>query len=180
MASLGMNAAISVRISNELGAGHPRTARFSLMVAVVSSFCIGVLISATLFFTRDIYPSLFSNDSQVQELVNQLTPLLSICIIINNIQPVLSGMAIGAGWQAVVAYVNIACYYIFGIPLGLLLGWKFGLGVRGIWIGMMSGTIIQTLALTYMIFKTNWNNEASIAEDRIKKWGGENSYKVEN
>ena len=41
-----------------------------------------------------------------------------------------SGVAIGAGWQAVVAYVNIACYYVFGIPMGLLLGYKLGMGVK--------------------------------------------------
>lgn len=39
-------------------------------------------------------------------------------------------MAIGAGWQAAVAYVNIACYYVVGIPLGLILGYKLGMGVR--------------------------------------------------
>ncbi|XP_065876733.1 protein DETOXIFICATION 29-like [Euphorbia lathyris] len=172
MVAMGMNAAISVRISNELGAGHPRTAKLSLLVAVLSSFMIGVMLSIILILTRHIYPSLFSNDSQVKDLVDQLTPLLAACIIINNIQPVLSGMAIGAGWQAVVAYVNIACYYVFGIPLGLILGYKVDLGVKGIWLGMLSGTIVQTIALTYMIYQTNWNKEASIAEDRIRKWGG--------
>ncbi|KAK7386760.1 hypothetical protein VNO78_27096 [Psophocarpus tetragonolobus] len=40
-------------------------------------------------------------------------------------QPVLSGVPVAGGWQAAVAYVNIACYYLFGIPLGLLLG-EFG------------------------------------------------------
>lgn len=39
-------------------------------------------------------------------------------------------MAIGAGWQAAVAYVNIGCYYIFGIPLGLILGYKLQMGVQ--------------------------------------------------
>jgi Na+-driven multidrug efflux pump len=38
-------------------------------------------------------------------------------------------VAVGAGWQAVVAYVNIACYYVFGIPFGLLLGYKLNYGV---------------------------------------------------
>jgi len=28
-----------------------------------------------------------------------------------------------------VAYVNIGCYYLIGIPLGILLGWLFNLGV---------------------------------------------------
>ncbi|OAY34480.1 protein DETOXIFICATION 29 [Manihot esculenta] len=172
MVALGMNAAISVRVSNELGAAHPRTAKFSLVVAVISSFIIGLILSLILILTRNIYPSLFSNDSQVQELVDELTPLLALCIVINNVQPVLSGVAIGAGWQAAVAYVNIACYYVVGIPLGLILGYKLGMGVRGIWYGMMSGTALQTLALFFMIYRTNWNKEASIAGDRIKRWGG--------
>lgn len=40
------------------------------------------------------------------------------------------GVAIGAGWQATVAYVNIGCYYLFGIPLGLILGYLVGLEVK--------------------------------------------------
>ncbi|KAF2301670.1 hypothetical protein GH714_028595 [Hevea brasiliensis] len=131
MVAFGVNAAVSVRVSNELGAAHPRTAKFSLVVAVISSFMIGVVLSLILILTRTKYPSLFSSDSQVKELVNELTPLLAFCIVINNIQPVLSGVAIGAGWQAIVAYLNIACYYVFGIPLGLILGYKLDMGVRG-------------------------------------------------
>ncbi|WJX39708.1 Protein DETOXIFICATION 32 [Trifolium repens] len=69
------------------------------------------------------------------------------------------GVAIGAGWQAVVAYVNIACYYLFGIPVGQILGYKVDLGVKGIWCGMMSGTILQTCVLLLMLYKTNWNKE---------------------
>jgi len=172
MVALGMNAAISVRVSNELGAAHPRTAKFSLVVAVVTSFFIGLVLSAILIGTRNEYPSLFSSDTSVETLVKELTPILALCIVINNIQPVLSGVAIGAGWQAVVAYVNIACYYLFGIPLGLILGYKVDWGVRGIWYGMMTGTIVQTCVLFFIVYRTNWNKEASIAEDRIKKWGG--------
>lgn len=33
-----------------------------------------------------------------------------------------TGVAIGAGWQSIVAYVNIGCYYIIGIPVGIVLG----------------------------------------------------------
>ncbi|GJU97581.1 hypothetical protein Tco_1326852 [Tanacetum coccineum] len=40
------------------------------------------------------------------------------------------GVAVGCGWQAYVAYVNIGCYYVVGIPLGFLLGFYFDLGVK--------------------------------------------------
>jgi len=118
-----------VRVSNELGASHPRTAKFSLLVAVITSTLIGLSMSLVLIIFRKQYPFLFSNDSAVREMVVELTPMLAICIVINNVQPVLSGVAVGAGWQAAVAYVNIACYYLFGIPLGLILGYKLDMGV---------------------------------------------------
>ncbi|ESR51528.1 hypothetical protein CICLE_v10031274mg [Citrus x clementina] len=180
MVAIGMNAAISVRVSNELGAAHPRTAKFSLVVAVISSFLIGLVLALILIITKNQYPSLFSNDANVRELVIDLTPLLALCIVINNIQPVLSGVAIGAGWQAAVAYVNIGCYYLFGIPLGLILGYKVDLGVKGIWCGMISGTVLQTLILFGMIYSTNWNKEASIAEKRIRLWGGHTENDADN
>lgn len=83
--------ACSVRVSNELGAAHPRTAKFSLVVAVITSCIIGVVLSLILIVSRDGYPSLFSSDTDVKTLVKQLTPLLAICIVVNNVQPVLSG-----------------------------------------------------------------------------------------
>ncbi|KAH9708721.1 protein DETOXIFICATION 29 [Citrus sinensis] len=172
MVSIGMNAAVSVRTSNELGAAHPRTAKLSLVVAVFSSFLIGLTLSLILIVTRNQYPALFSSDPEVIDLVIDLTPLLALCIVINNIQPVLSGVAIGAGWQATVAYVNIGCYYLFGIPLGLILGYLVGLEVKGIWCGMLCGTILQTCVIFGIIYKTNWNKEAAVAGDRIRKWGG--------
>ncbi|CAM8984158.1 unnamed protein product [Rhodiola kirilowii] len=173
MIAIGFNAAISVRVSNQLGAAHPRTAKFSVVVVVVQSMLVGLLLSLVLILTRSYYPSLLTDSSEVETLVDKLTPLLATCIVVNNVQPALSGVAIGAGWQAFVAYVNIACYYLFGMPMGLLFGFKFDFGVEGIWLGMMSGTVVQTFVLFFMIYKTNWNKEASIASDRIRKWGGE-------
>ncbi|KAL3835608.1 hypothetical protein ACJIZ3_010344 [Penstemon smallii] len=173
MVALGFNAAISVRVSNELGADNPEKAKFSVVVMVISSFLIGIIFASFLLLFKNHYPSFFSDNSAVQQLVYQLTPLLAFCIVINNVQPALSGVAIGAGWQALVAYVNIACYYLFGIPLGLILGHALNMSVKGIWYGMVAGTIVQTLILFMIVCKTNWNKEASAAAERIKEWGGE-------
>lgn len=78
-------------MSNELGAAHPRTAKFSVGVAAGSSFMIGLVISLILILARNKYPSLFSSDTEVEAVVKQLTPILALCIVINNVQPVLSG-----------------------------------------------------------------------------------------
>lgn len=40
------------------------------------------------------------------------------------------GVAIGAGRQSVVAFVNIGCYYIVGVPIGALLGYVAQMEVK--------------------------------------------------
>lgn len=41
-----------------------------------------------------------------------------------------AGVAVGGGWQASVAYINLFCYYVIGLPLGFVLGYKTRLGVQ--------------------------------------------------
>ena len=43
---------------------------------------------------------------------------------------VYAGVAVGSGWQVTVAYINVGCYYIVGMPLGFAMGWVFHLGVK--------------------------------------------------
>ena len=40
------------------------------------------------------------------------------------------------GKQARVAAVNFACYYLLGLPLGIVLALVVGLHAKGMWIGL--------------------------------------------
>ena len=45
-----------------------------------------------------------------------------------------SGVAVGCGWQSFVAYVNVGCYYVVGVPLGSILAFKFNFGAKVLYI----------------------------------------------
>ncbi|RDY06617.1 Protein DETOXIFICATION 22, partial [Mucuna pruriens] len=79
-------------------------------------------------------------------------------------------VSVGAGWQSVVAYVNIGCYYLIGIPAGLLLDNLLNLQVKGIWIGMLFGIFVQTVMLMTITCKTDWDKQVEIARTRVNKW----------
>ncbi|RDX67384.1 Protein DETOXIFICATION 21, partial [Mucuna pruriens] len=145
MISFGFLSAASVRVANELGKGSSKAAK-----------------------ERIAY--VFTSNEDVAIAVGDLSPLLAVSILLNSVQPVLSGVAVGAGWQNIVAYVNIGCYYIIGIPVGVVLGNVMHLQVKGIWIGMLIGTLIQTIVLTIITYKTNWDEQVTIARNRINKW----------
>lgn len=170
MISVGFNAAASVRVSNELGAGNPKAASFSVVLVTIFSFIISVIIGLIVLALRDVLSYVFTEGEVVAAAVSDLCPLLVLTLILNGIQPVLSGVAVGCGWQAFVAYVNVGCYYGVGIPLGSLLGFYFKLGAKGIWSGMMGGTAMQTLILIWVTFRTDWNKEVEEAKKRLNQW----------
>ncbi|KAG5566486.1 hypothetical protein RHGRI_002144 [Rhododendron griersonianum] len=112
---------------------------------------------------------LFTSDAEVIAAVSNLTPLLAISVFLNGIQPILSGVAIGSGWQAVVAYVNLTTYYVIGLPIGCVLGFKTDLGAAGLWWGMIIGVLLQTATLIFITARTNWNSEVMSSFLRIAK-----------
>ncbi|XP_011047999.1 PREDICTED: protein TRANSPARENT TESTA 12-like isoform X1 [Populus euphratica] len=170
MISVGFNAAASVRVSNELGAGHPKSVSFAVVAVTLSSFIIALALAIVLLLLRHVISYAFTGGSTVADAVAELSPFLAISILLNGIQPVLSGVAVGCGWQAFVAYVNVGCYYFIGIPLGCVLGFKLDFGVKGIWSGMIGGTLIQTIILSWVTFRTDWNKEVEKATNRLNIW----------
>ncbi|CAN4112320.1 unnamed protein product [Withania somnifera] len=171
MITLGFNAAISVRVSNELGAGRPKAAKFSVVVAVITSTLVGLVFTVAVIATKNYYPRLFSDKPEVIHETSKLAYFLAATIFVMSIQPILHGVAVGAGWQYSVAIINIVCYYLVGLPLGACLGYIANAGVKGIWTGMLSGTLLQTIVLTIKMWKANWRKEAIHAEERIRTYG---------
>lgn len=83
----------SVRVSNELGRGDSKAAKFSIMNIVVTSTSIGLVLFVFFLFFRERLAYIFTNDEDVAVEVAHLSPLLAFSILMNSVQPVLSGEA---------------------------------------------------------------------------------------
>ncbi|KAF7141270.1 hypothetical protein RHSIM_Rhsim06G0076100 [Rhododendron simsii] len=176
MIPLAFFAGTGVRVANELGAGNAKAARFATIVSVVQSTIIGLFFCALIMMLHRQIALIFTSSTDVLDAVDSLSLLLAITILLNSIQPILSGVAVGSGWQSKVAYLNLGCYYLVGVPLGVVLGWVFDLGVKGIWGGMIfGGTAVQTVILAIIVMVCNWEKEAENATMRIQKWSAPNT-----
>ncbi|CAD6212323.1 unnamed protein product [Miscanthus lutarioriparius] len=174
MVALGFSTAIGIRVSNELGANRPKETKFAVLVAVSTSIVMGAVFMGVVLIWRTSLPKLFSDSEEVIHGASKLGHLLSLTVCMSSIWPVLSGVAVGAGWQVPVAFINVGCYYLVGIPMGILFGFKLKHGTMGIWIGMLTGTFLQMSILLAIIFTTKWDKQAALAEVRMAEWGGKN------
>ncbi|KAI3894694.1 hypothetical protein MKX03_031624 [Papaver bracteatum] len=140
--SMSSDAMLCVRVFNELGGGSSKGAKFAILVSTLTSLTIGVMLFVFFLFFKGKLAYIFTTDEAVAIAVDGLAPLLAFSILLNSVQPVLSWVAVGAGWQSIVAYVNIGCYYLVGIPIGMALGYLINLQVR-----------------------------VALARDRVRRWG---------
>lgn len=170
MISLGFLGAACVRVANELGRGNAKAAKFSIKVLLGTSIAIGVFFFVLCLIFGKKLAYVFTDDERVADTVSDLSLLLSFSVLLNSIYPVLSGVAVGAGMQGTVAIVNLVCFYLIGIPMGALLGYLTNLQVKGIWIGMIGGVVTQTLALVYMAWTTDWDDQVKRASERLNRF----------
>ncbi|KAI4313854.1 hypothetical protein L6164_026801 [Bauhinia variegata] len=163
----GVGAAASTRVSNELGAGNPQAARIAVMAAMSIAVVETSIVSTTLFACRHIYGYTFSNEKEVVDYVTVLAPLVSLSVIMDSLQGVLSGIARGCGWQHLGAYINLGAFYLCGIPVAAALGFWAQMRGKGLWIGVQVGSFVQTLLLSIITSCTNWEEQANKARKRL-------------
>ncbi|RQO99102.1 hypothetical protein POPTR_013G069400v4 [Populus trichocarpa] len=170
MVCLGFLGSSCVRISNELGMGNAKAAKFSIKVALGTSIIIGIIFWVLcMVFSREI-SYLFTSSEEIAESVSRLHVLLAFSMLLNSIFPVLTGVAVGAGVQSMVAFVNLGSYYVIGLPVGILLGYVAHLQVTGLWIGLLSGVGVQTLLLSYLTWRIDWNEQVNKASERLGRF----------
>ncbi|XP_015868122.3 protein DETOXIFICATION 19 [Ziziphus jujuba] len=156
MITYGLSAAASTRVSNELGAGNPEQAKKAMAVTLKLSLLLALAMVLALAFGHNIWAGFFSDSSAIITEFASMTPLLSISIITDSIQGVLSGVARGCGWQQIVVYVNLVTFYVVGMTIAVLLGFKLNLYVKGLWIGLICGLSCQTATLLVITLRTKW------------------------
>ncbi|PKA56500.1 MATE efflux family protein DTX1 [Apostasia shenzhenica] len=198
MIPYGLGAAISTRVSNELGAGRPMVARMAVRVVLVLAVFVGLLVGLILILVQNIWGYAYSNEVEVVRYVSIMIPILATSNFVDGIQCVLASTARGSGWQKIGAFVNLGAYYVVGIPSAVLLAFVAHLGgklrleiavvwfklgthrysnkllqlilfVQGLWMGIACGLTVQMSLLLIITLCTDWEKAARNARERVHK-----------
>ncbi|KAJ4981909.1 hypothetical protein NE237_032746 [Protea cynaroides] len=157
MITYGFSAAVSTRVSNELGAGNPVRAKNAIAVTLKLSIFLALTVILSLAFGHNIWASFFTTSPIIKREFASMTPLLAVSILFDSAQGILSGVSRGCGWQHLAAWTNLATFYGIGTPIAVLLGFKMGLYAKGLWIGLICGLSCQACALLLITVRTKWD-----------------------
>lgn len=83
-----------------------------------------------------------------------------------------AGVLTGTGRQLVGAWVAFGAYWCCGIPLALLLAFKLGWGVQGLWTALLVASGLVCLADSAFLGRLNWSKEADRIQDGMEREQG--------
>jgi MATE family multidrug resistance protein len=147
MVPLGISAAAAVAVGHAIGAGNPARARRAgtLAIALGVGFmaCMAVLL---LTLPRPII-GIWTHDPRVLALGAHILAIVAGFQIFDGTQSVSTGALRGLGETRYPMLMNLAGYWILGLPLGAILCFVFGWRLSGIWIGLTVALITIALLL---------------------------------
>ncbi|KAL3498724.1 hypothetical protein ACH5RR_041456 [Cinchona calisaya] len=157
---ISLSTSASVRVSNELGANQVgpayRSAYISLGISVIS----GVVGASVMVAARDTWGSLFSHNDGITRNVKKILLIMAVVEVFNFPLVVCGGIVRGTARPKLAMYANITGFYLFALPVGAILAFKIHLGLPGILIGFLIGSIACLVLLLVFIIRIDWDEEA--------------------
>jgi len=148
MAVLGISVAGSIRVGNAVGMKDISETRKAGFTALLLGSSV-MLISGLIFILfRNFLPTLYVNDEVVISYASSLLIIAAMFQISDGIQAVGIGILRGLTDVKIPTAITFIAYWIVGLPIGYLLGFIFGLGVQGVWIGLLLGLTTSAVLLT--------------------------------
>ncbi|CAO2187219.1 unnamed protein product [Urochloa humidicola] len=167
MIPLGLTYSISTRVSNELGAGQPQAAKLAAKVVLCLALSTGFVLTLIMILLRNVWGHMYSSDREVVSYFAKMLPIVGISFFVDSFNGTLSGVITGCGKQKIGAAINLGAFYLAGIPVSALLAFLFHMNGKGLWLGIVCGSLIKVISFASIVWFTDWNKEAVNAKDRV-------------
>ncbi|HEX8255522.1 MAG TPA: MATE family efflux transporter [Thermoanaerobaculia bacterium] len=145
--SLGIAAAASVRVGMGIGSRDIAATRIAGRVA----FLGGAIVMGLSALAFAIFPRAIARLVTDQEnVILAALPLMLVAAVFqlsDGVQAIGAGVLRGAGDTKFAFYANIIGHWVVGFPIALLLGFRAGMGIVGLWWGLCAGLTVVAVLL---------------------------------
>jgi len=149
MTTSGLGAAATIRVGHYLGKKDTinlRQAGFTLIgLGAIIMIAWGVLF----IVGKNFLPSLYINDVAVLAIAAPLMIIAGFFQLSDGLQVVCIGALRGLQDVKIPSILIFVAYWIIGLPVGYVLGFKLNYGANGIWIGLLAGLTVTAAAMVW-------------------------------
>ena len=144
---LGLGSATAIRTSFYKGANDWQQVRKTTVAGIHLGIIVSTLTCLALYFLRNDISYVFSDDPQVSTIVVLLLPILMLYQYVDGAQIVLANALRGLSDVKSIMWISFVTNFLIAIPAGYLLGFPFGMGIRGIWLAYPIGFVFSVALL---------------------------------
>jgi MATE family multidrug resistance protein len=147
MVPLGLSMATSVRVGHAVGRRDPLAVRLAARAGLSLSLATQTVSASLMLLVPAAIARVYTSDPEIVAVVVQLLFLAAIFQLSDGIQVSCSGILRGLSDTRVPMLITVVAYWLVGLPLGAVLGFRFGLDARGMWMGLIAGLTAAAILL---------------------------------
>lgn len=151
MVPLGVSTAAAVLVGRAVGAGDLSAARWHAASAIVCGVLFMATTASLFLLAPGFLARLYSTDAAVVAVAASLLPLAGVFQVFDGIQAVSGGVLRGAGDVRAPMLANLLGFWAIGIPVGAVFAFRFALGPRGLWWGLVVGLMAVAVLLLWRV-----------------------------
>jgi MATE family multidrug resistance protein len=162
MMASGISSAAAIRSGNYFGSGDHHNLRLSAIsnyhIVIVFMSCTAIIF--TLF--NHVLPYIYTTDKSVIAIAEQLLIVAAFFQLFDGTQVVGLGVLRGIGDVNIPTVITFISYWVIGLPIGYLLGIHLGLGVTGVWYGLVCGLMSASVMLFLRFQRISKRNKLKV------------------
>ena len=148
MVPLGLSLGVTVRVGRAVGQGDAAAIRRAGLAGFAVMAACQCVSSLLMLLASNMIAGFFTQIPAVIALGSTLLTLAAFFQFADGTQVVAMGSLRGLQDTRVPMLLAMLAYWLLGVPLGAWLAFGCGLGVPGIWIGLMAGLTVAAVLLT--------------------------------
>jgi MATE family multidrug resistance protein len=147
MVPLGISAAAAVAVGHAVGAGNTARARRAGLLSIATGAGFMALMALLFLVIPKPVIHIWTHAESVVTLGAHILAIVAGFQIFDGIQTVSTGALRGLGETRFPMLVNLAGYWVLGLPFGALLCFRFRWGLAGLWTGLTVALILIAVVL---------------------------------
>ena len=147
MVALGVSMAVGMRTSAAVGAGEHARLRPIWLGGTAMGLVVSLGSTALFLFFGHAISSAFITDPRVIPVATLLLGVAAVFQIFDGSQVINSAALRGLTDVKIPAVITFVAYWVIALPLGYLLGIRWGFGGAGIWTGLAAGLAVAAVVL---------------------------------